>query len=111
MMAANENEEKTCDECDGPLASDGACANDNCDSRKKTCPDCNGDGFIDCDECSGSGEGDECSNCEEGVTEDDETCDECGGNGYDECGGDSCGSMGDGKVECMRCNGEGEISE
>ena len=66
----------------------------------KTCPSCDGYGYIDCDDCySGYSE---CGNCDG----DDMTCSECGGEGTVEC----IKCDGDGKEKCRYCDGEGEIS-
>jgi len=64
-----------------------------------TCPDCGGDGEVDCTECC-DGETD-CYDCDGA----DDDCESCGGTGTVSC--DEC--SGGGTVECDRCNGESEI--
>lgn len=34
------------------------------DVEWETCPDCNGEGALDCDQCGSTGMGDECETCE-----------------------------------------------
>ena len=57
------------------------------ESKMETCPNCEGDGEIDCEACNGYGcvENDENEKC---------VCDGCNGSG---------------RVECLRCYGDGEI--
>jgi hypothetical protein len=84
------------------------------------CEVCEGHGYVNCDECSGSHEipcGDcedgynECTHCDgSGYMEEDEDgnaecCDECGGGGTIEC----CECRGHGYVDCDNCDSDGEV--
>ena len=57
------------------------------EGKTETCPDCDGEGEVECDACNGYGcvENDENEKC---------VCDDCNGSGC---------------VECLRCYGDGEI--
>lgn len=75
------------------------------------CPNCDGRGDIECDGCGGTGEGETCDECDgEGCDEDGNKCVECNGIGYYDCEMSDCGTMGNGRIECERCNGAGEIA-
>lgn len=87
----DEMAEKECNECNGG----GYVACDNCsrDDAKIRCPTCNGESFFECEACDGIGADDE-----------GEICTECYGSGII-----GCKDCIDGLVNCDVCNGDGEL--
>lgn len=94
---------ETCGDCDGE--GDVDCY--ECSAGKVSCEQCDGDGIETCSECGGSGE----------IEDDGETltCPECGGESdveCDNCGGDGevdCPSCNYGRLTCDTCDGNGEV--
>lgn len=75
------------------------------EETEEICPNCSGNGELECPECGG--EEPICPNCGGEGTVDNEECTECDGEGTIIC--DTC--QNEGVVECEECNGEGTIFE
>jgi len=74
------------------------------DFADEQCYNCDGSGYISCDECEGGSA--QCDNCD-GVGK--VECYTCGGDGSDG-DGDSCDDcIGDGESDCEWCDGEGTV--
>lgn len=125
----NGTAEAECDTCNGNGTHSVKC--ENCDSNgkvKNDCSECDATGKVkcDCEECDGAGtldDGSDCSECDNGETEED--CEYCDGgtveddcpdceDGYQEESCDDCnegqvesdcGSCDSGETECPECDG------
>jgi hypothetical protein len=93
----------TCDECDG----NGELDCELCDRGEIECDECDGNGEVSCPDCGGDGR-----QMGDGELEDCEECDGTGNISCPDCGGEGvglCDSCSDGKNECSKCYGHGEI--
>ena len=104
IWSNGDNHKETCQSC---YSNDGYVNCEECDGTGEVdCEECNGIGEIDCDECDGSGidpdnDEEECNNCNGAGKR---TCYNCHGNETE-----SCQKCRDGLVTCDECDGNGEV--
>jgi hypothetical protein len=77
------------------------------------CPNCVGDGRVDCEKCKGTGTWQPDGSCKKCGGSGTVTCRRCSGSGdyigkYGDRMGDCSSCSGDGKLTCNRCEGSGE---
>jgi hypothetical protein len=104
IWSSGENHKEICQSCYG---NDGYINCEECDGTGEVnCHICDGVGEIDCEECNGSGIDSD---------NDEEECRDCNGAGKTTCYGchgnetESCQNCIDGLVTCDECDGSGEI--